>query len=56
MASRNPFDNLLQNIRESIFNIPMHEQVNDEEMECLHFGFCSKSMTSPRPDELFFGK
>ncbi len=57
MSCGNPFNHLFHNVRESILNLPKHdhEYINDEEMECLQFGFCSKPMTSPRPDELFFG-
>ena len=57
MSCGNPFNHLFQNIRESIFNLPKHDKnfIHDEEMECLQFGFCCKPMTSPRPNELFFG-
>ena len=57
MSCGNPFNHLFHNVRESIFNLPKHDHEfrNDEEMECLQFGFCSKPIPSPRPDELFFG-
>ena len=57
MSCGNLFNHLFRNIRESIFNLPKHDHAfsNDEEMECLQFGFCSQPMTSPRADELFFG-
>ena len=57
MSCGNPFNHLFQNVRKSFFNLPKyeHEFRSDEEMECLQFGLCSKSIPSPRPDELFFG-
>ncbi len=57
MSCGNPLIHLFHNVRKSFFNLPKYDQLfrNDAEMECLQFGICSKSMTSPRPDELFFG-
>ena len=57
MSCRNPFNHLFHNVRETIFNLPNHDHKlkNDEEMECLQFGLCTKHMTLLRPDELFFG-
>ena len=50
MSCGNPFVHMLKSARESLFNLPkhQHEYINDIEMECLQFGFCSKPETSTR--------
>ncbi len=57
MSCGNTFNHLFHNVRESILNLPKHdpEFINDDVLECLQFGFCSKPLTSPRPDKFFFG-
>ncbi len=57
MSCGNPFNHFFFNIKESFFNLQKHGKQlrNDEEMECLQFGFCSKPISSPRQEELFFG-
>ena len=50
MSCGNPFVHMLKNARESLFDLPkhQHEYIDDIEMECLQFGFCSKPETSTR--------
>ena len=53
MSFGNPFVHMLKSTRESLFDLPkhQHEYIDDIEMACLQFGFCSKSETSPRPSK-----
>ena len=48
MSCGNPFVHMLKSARESLFDLPkhQHEYIDDIEMECLQFGFCSKPETS----------
>ena len=50
MSCGNPFVHMLKSARESLFDLPkhQHEYIDDVEMECLQFGFCSKPETSTR--------
>ena len=54
MSRENPMNHLMQKVKQSILDFPMHESRNDDEQECLQFGICSVATHSPRPDELFF--
>ena len=54
--SFNPFKPLIQNIQELFFtNIQTEKQQKDVDQECLQFGICTEQVTSPRPEELYFG-
>ena len=50
MSCGNPFVHMLKSTHESLFDLPkhQHEYIDDIEMECLQFGFCSKPETSMR--------
>tara|TARA_Y100001968_G_C19270655_1_gene674064 strand:- start:596 stop:757 length:162 start_codon:yes stop_codon:yes gene_type:complete len=48
MSCGNPFNHLIPNIKESMIE-PEHEFRNDEEMECLLYGFCSKPESNQKP-------
>ena len=53
--SFNLFKPLMQNIKGFFLsNISKHEELNDEELECLQFGICTVQVKSPRSEELFF--
>ena len=50
MSCGNPFVHMLKSARESLFDLPkhQHEYIDEIEMECLQFGFCSRPETYTR--------
>ncbi len=49
------FKSLMQNIKGFFLsNFYKHEDLSDDELECLQFGICTVQVKSPRSEELYF--